>query len=359
MIWLLACTSGDPDDGSTDSGDSGFVYEGCHGTPSDADTHDVYVSFPYADDASQSDAWKRFSFDGALDEGADHVAGRATSGRGAFTPDGAFAFLVDDVGNLHGPAGETSEPYIVNVTIDRRGEVAWLIDGNWPENGGGVYRADIDCDTGALSTPELVWETKNAEALVLRPGTMAQAALTSRGLEGAAGTVHLVDLDDETVLASIDAFGDDNAIVSDAAWDFEGERLLVSDNSEFSGLPTRVAVLSDSAVVEVLDVYDPVSLLTAPFPDSSALAVSGYGDAVHELVRSGDSYALGDEIASPALPGSVVGISRGDHIGTVLVVENTGLWQLEFIEGGGLEDRGRLVGWSDLSGIPGAIALQP
>ena len=358
MIWLLAC-SGDPMDSGAPDTDSGFEVQGCHATPVERTSHDLWVSFPYNDDASQSDAWKRFTFDGDLAETETVEVGRATSGRGAFTPDGEFVFLVDDVGGVHGPAGSSSSPYVSFVTIDRSGETAWMVDPNWADNGGGIYRASVDCDTGAMGEPELVWTSKNAAAVVLRPGTISQAAIIARELDSVPGGVHLVDLATAEVLTSIDAFGDDEAIVSDAAWDFEGERLLVSDNSEFSGVATRVAVVDEEGPLSVVDVPDPVSLVTAPFADSSALAVSGYGDAVYELVRTADSYTLGEEVASPALPGSGVVIERGPLVGTVLVVENTGLWQLEFVEGGGVTDRGRLVGWSGLAGIPGAVALQP
>ena len=359
MWWLLACTPTPGDSSSvTETGDSA-VFDGCHARPRTGDSHELYVSFPYNDDASQSDTWRRFRFDGELVEEEEFELGRATQGRGAWTPDGEFVFLVDDTGGVHGPAGSTTEPYVSSVTVDPAGEVAWLIDPNWAENGGGLYRADIDCDTGALGEPELIWATKNAAALALRPGTASEAALIARELAGVAGGVHLVDLESLEVLAHIDAFGDDEAIVSDAAWDFEGERLLVSDNSEFSGVATRIAVIAESGPIETLEIEDPVSLVTAPFANSSALAVSGYGDAVYELVRTADSYAVGEEVASPALPGPAVVVERGALTGTVLVVENTGLWQLEFSEGGGLEDGGRLVGWSGLAGIPGGIALQP
>ena len=353
MWLLLACTktpgdSGDPMDSAP------AAVDGCHATPRKGSEHALWVSFPYADDNSPADTWWTFTFDGAIEAGEAHELGRSTAGRGAWTPDGAFVYLVDEDGVVHTPTGPWTEQYISSITIDRTGEVAWLINPNWADSGGGVYAAPIDCDTGALGAAELVWTGKNASVVALRPGT-SEAAILTRELDGVAGIVHRVDLETRQVLASIDAFGDDEAIVSDAAWDAEGERLLVADYSQFSGVSTRVAVVGLEAAIDVIDVPDPVSIVTAPWPGSSALVVSGYDDAVFELERTADGYALGGEVASPALPGSGV----VTHAGQVLVVDSQGIWGLQFVEGGGVTDQGLLWSGSGLSGIPGAIALQP
>ncbi len=357
MLLLLACTSS-PKSGDSPA-DSGVQVEGCHAAPRSADSHELWLSFPYTSSGGQTPAWKRFAYDGLLVEEGSLELGRSTGGRGAWTPDGAFVFLVGDSGEVHTPAGPWSASYASSVAISRSGEQAFLVNPNWAESGGGVYRADIDCDTGALGSPELIWTGKNASVIALRPGTTSEAAVISRELDGVAGIVHLVDLETGQVLEHIDAFGDDEAIVSDAAWDFEGQRLLVADYSEWSGVPTRVAVVEDTGPVGLIEVNDPVSLVTAPWPDSSALVVSGYGDAVYELVRTQDGYELGARVASPALPGAAVVLQRGGQAGRVLVVENTGLQELSFTEGGGVSDLGLLQSWSGLDGIPGAIALQP
>ncbi len=357
---LLACAASTPDSADPgDSGDSGLLVEGCHAQPRSEDRHALWLSFPYTSEAGQSPAWKRFELEEGLSEQESLELGRAVGWRGAWTPDGAFVFLVDESGVVHTPAGAWSEVYASSLTVSRSGEQAYVVNPNWADSGGGVYRASIDCDTGALGTPELIWTGKNASVVALRPGTLSEAAVITRELDGVAGIVHRVDLETGEVLEHIDAFGDDEAIVSDAAWDYEGERLLVADYSEWSGVPTRVAVVADGGPVGLVEVSDPVSLVTAPWPDSSALVVSGYGDAVYELVRTQDSYELGAKVASPALPGSAVVIERGGRAGRVLVVENTGLQELAFNEGGGVQDLGILQSWSGLEGIPGAIALQP
>ena len=335
------------------------VVEGCHATPRDADDHALWLAFPYDAAGGPSDLWRSYAYDGALTEVGDASFGRAWWGRGAWTPDGAFLFVVDDDGVVHGPANELAAPYTSAVTVDRTGETAWLVNPNWADSGGGVYRASIDCETGALGAPELVWTGKNTAAVVLRPGTASEAAIVTRELDGVPGQVHLVDLATGDVFAHLDAFGDDEAIVSDAAWDYEGERLLVADYSAFSGVSNRVAVVTDAGPVDVIEVYDPVSLATAPWPDGSALVVSGYGNAVYELERTEDSYVLGAEVVSLDLPGVAVGVARGAQRGRVLVTENSGLWELELLDGGGVVDHGRLLGGSGLTEIPGAIALQP
>ncbi len=368
VLVLAACTSGTSTTTTTvDSGTATTSIAGCHANPRDADDHALFVAFPYTADAGQSDVWRRFSYPSELgDASAALTLARAPFGRGAWTPDGAIAALVGDDGSVHtlhldsDELRRTETPYVSSVTFDATGEIAWLVDPNWPENGGGLYRASVDCDTGHLGEPELVWTTKNAAVLALRPSHPGQAALVARELDGAAGIVHFVDLWAGEVLASVDAFGDDEAIVSDATWDFEGEQLLVADHSEFSGVPTRVATVHvDAGPMNVVDVQDPVSLVAAPLAGGNAAVVSGYGNAVYELVRTDAGFELGAKVASPALPGAAVVLTAGAQAGEVVVSENTGLWGLAFDADGTLVDRGRLAGWDGLDGIPGTIALQP
>lgn len=361
-------TGGPGDDGADDTGggDTGALeVEGCHATPRSASEHTLWLAFPYDAGGGQADTWRSFRYDEAgLEETGSAEPGRAWSGRGAWTPDGAFPFLVDDQGRVHGPANTLTEPYTQSVTVDRSGEILWLVNPNWAESGGGVYRADIDCETGELGTAELVWSAKNASVLALRPGRATEAAVVAKELDGVAGLVHHVDLATGAVLSRSTAFGegstgDTAAIVSDAAWDHEGERLLVADNSEFSGVDTRVAILDEDGPLQVIEVPDPVSLQTAPWPDASAVVISGYDDAVFELAREGEGYTLAGHVASPALPGSAAGVARGALRGRVLVSENAGIWELELLEGGGVEDHGRLLSGSGYEDIPGALALQP
>ena len=115
----------------------------------------------------------------------------------------------------------------------------------------------------------------------------------------------------------------------------------------------------DAGALQVIEIEDPVSLVTAPWAGGDALVVSGYGDGVFALARTANGYDLGAKVASLALPGAAVGIRAGGQLGQVVVVENTGLWGLSFSTGGGVADDGRLVSWDGLGGIPGGIALQP
>ena len=347
------------DSGGSDT-DLDVEVEGCHAEPREADTHEVWAAFPYTASAGQSDLWRSYGYDGdALTETDSIELGRAWTGRGAWTPDGAFAYLVDEDGRVHTPAGIWQELYVSSLTLDRSGEIAWLVNPNWADSGGGIYRATVDCDTGALGSPELVWTGKNASFVVLRPGTASEAAVITRELDGVAGIVHFVDLWTGEALAHHDAFGDDEAIVSDAAWDHEGERLLVADFSEFSSQPTRVAIVSDSGPVDIIEVEDPVSVLTAPWPEGDGLVLSGYGNAAFVLERTEDSYTLGGQVASLSLPGIAADIRRGGQRGHVLVPETTGLHLLRFEEGGGLSDGGPLLYGTEYTDSVGAIAVQP
>ena len=55
--------------------------------------------------------------------------------------------------------------YIQSILIHPSGEYLYAIDPNWPENGGGIYRINIDCQTGELDAPSLLYAGENAAAI--------------------------------------------------------------------------------------------------------------------------------------------------------------------------------------------------
>jgi hypothetical protein len=170
------------------------------------------------------------------------------------------------------------------------------------------------------------------------------------------------------VLGGADAFGDDEAIFAGAALSADDTWALVGDNSAFSGISNRVAVVGVGEDVlspwQVLEVDDPVDILASPWGDS-ALVVSGYSDAVVVLRATGEPQApfeiLGEPDysgASPQLPAAADMVPRGSLRGLVVLSENQGLRRLRF-EAGGVADLGLESFGEGLDYIPGAVGIQP
>lgn len=390
MFLLLACA--EPAD-LTKTAEPGtptvpITYEGCRGTPDAADRDRVVLTaLPYDADANASEnwGWRTLSADGSLsDEQGQLLIGRATFGEMSFTPDGSLGLVPLEDGRLGvvtvTDGVPTAQPafdggiYATRVLMHPTGELAWVLDGNWVNNGGGVYRVNIDCDTGALGEPELVLAAKlPSDLLDLRPED-DQVVLIAREVgDDADAEVHLLDLPPDgapTVLSSAMLFDDEDAIISDAtlAQHNGAPTVLVGDNSVFSGVPNRVALVGVAentlTSLDVLSPFnDPFSLYAGP--GGAVLVSSGYGDALLWLAPTDDPaspYEDRGEIAysggGPALPANIVGVSRGALAGFVLVAENTGV-RLVDLSGQTPVDQGFVSFGGGLDQIPGAIGVTP
>ncbi len=401
LLAPLACTSADDDDSTSpgddddsattddDDDDTGPVWDGCRAEAQAADRDRLLVvSLPYGSGAEQASTWAAMtlSADGELtDDGVRFEMGRATFGRVAFTPDGEVGIAVQDDGSLGvflaGAVGDVTvvheafsgDFYASSVTVEPSGERAWIVDGNWAENGGGVYEVSIDCEDGSLGPPQLLAESKLAAGLLLDPTVMDRAVLVAQEVPGTASG------DDAALmawgaggqtLAGVDAFGDDEAWVSCTAVTPDGAFALMGDNSMFSGLPNRVAVVGLDAdalhPVQVLeDIEDPMDLVASPFHDA-ALVVSGYGDAIFQLdldPLAEPPYTYAGELdysgARPALPAAAALVDRGSLRGLVLVAENQGVRAVRFLGGGEVEDLGMAVEGDGYEAITGAIGVAP
>jgi hypothetical protein len=358
------------DTGTDDTG--GMPADGCRAARGDGDgPRTVLVSLPYDENGDRADAWAVLTLgtDGALtDDGVRVTMGRATAGEAVFTPDGSLALAPTERGALavyDAAAGAVVDTawdggfYAERVVMDPSGEAAYVVDGNWPDNGGGLWRVAIDCATGELSGAERLIEAKNPADLVL-DGAVAYFA--GREVPGAGAGADLARIDGlaegaPAVRDGADAFGDEEAFVSAAA--MAGSTVLIADNNEFSGYPTRVArvrvgdTLSPEAPVEV---EDPVALV--PFPDGSARALlaSGYGDALYILDADAGSVAR-VSARSVQLPSSMATVKRGPLAGLVLVSEVGGVRRVQL--GDDAVDLGVLGFGSGLDGLPGAIGVAP
>ncbi len=397
LLALAACT-GDParpppDDTAaagddTGGGDTGVAAEGCRATPRAADRDRVVlVSLPIDEDLNRVPVWAELSLDasGALiDTGGRLTLGPALSGAMAWTPDGSIGLMpledgtigvvsVDEAGAV-AVVQDGFDPgaYITDIRVDPSGERAYLVNPNWPDSGGGLYVADIDCDTGALGAATRIAEAKNPAAVRLVPGSTDRAVLVGREIPGAGGGADaaLVSTPDGAVLDGDDAFGDEDAFVAGVGLTSDGW-LLIGDNNEFSGLPNRVAAVRVSgdqleATVVVDDVFDPVAIVPNPI-GPGALVASGYGDR-YLLLGQDDDGAVPWFIAGQVqeagqegvqLPNAAVAVTRGPLAGTVLAVEVGGIRTLTFDPTGGATLGGVVSFPGTYASIPGAIGLQP
>lgn len=380
-----------PDDTGLDTGSSDTdipVAEGCRAEPLPAARDRlVMVAYPYRASGEQAQTWGVYTIDttGELtDAGVRAEMGRGYGGHVAFTPDGSIGMVAQDDGSLGvfeavGPSDVRvihqrleGEFYASAVVSDPSGEWAWIVDGNWAENGGGLYRAAIDCDSGEIGSAERVLEAKLPAWLGFLHRRLDRALLVGREAAGASAgeDAFLLQSGEPTgVLDGADVFGDDEAIFAGAALSFDDATLLVGDNSFFSGLPNRVAVAAVTGdglePVQVLeDIDDPVDIVASPFGDR-ALVLSGYSDALFVLDYSagaGEPYSYSGELSyiggSPQLPTAADQITRGPLKGLVVLTENQGLRRVRFSEGE-VSDLGLVSFGSGLDWIPGAVGVQP
>jgi hypothetical protein len=288
-----------------------------------------------------------------------------------FSPDGSLGVAPLDDGSLgiiaidEGlevtvvEAGWTDGFYAGPVVFDPSGEFVWVVDGNWPNNGGGLYRLPLDCETGAPGASERIAEAKLPAGLQLDGDRGLLVGIEVPGApEGA--DLALLDLSTGEAMDGLDLFGHDEAIVSDSAWHGQEGLLLVGDHDEFSGRPNSIAIAQVLGAAPILlgsvEVLDPFSLLFAP-DGSSALVVSGYGDALYFL----DPFAqeLGEvdyRGAGPQLPGSAVLLGRGPLAGLALVAELEGV---RLVDLSSQIDLGLTSTGSGFEDMPGALGIQP
>ena len=158
--------------------------------------------------------------------------------------------------------------YIQSILIHPSGEYLYAIDPNWPENGGGIYRINIDCQTGDLDVPSLLYASKNAAAIEIFEEGIIVAA---REIENVIGYVYYINPNGE--ITGFDPFdGDEDVILTDLAID-RASRIYLSENAEFSGVPNRVAIMSwNNDQFNLIDVQEFLILFKCfPHPSQAML----------------------------------------------------------------------------------------
>jgi hypothetical protein len=308
--------------------------------------------------------------------------GRSTIGAIAFTPDGELGFVAQEDGSLgvfrmtDGGGVEVlhaafeGDFYAEQVYVGGAGETVYVVDPNTRGNGGGIYQLRIRCDDAIEEVGQVVAASSPSMQLFNREGRTVMAA---RDIGGATAPGHDVHLLDSALarLGGVDAFGDDDAIVSGAAVTRDGRFALFGDSQGIVSTPNRIAVVESTATTitarQVLTpIEDPLSIVMSPF-DDVALVVSGFGDAFFALdyaPAAATPFTLRGQItytgARPELPGPAVMIESGALRGLVLVPENLGIRRLRFEGQGVVRDLGKTAtGASGFENITGALGIQP
>lgn len=301
-----------------------------------------------------------------------------------FTPDGEVGLVTQSqattrsIGVFRFDAG--GNPVVVHkafqgdfypekIVMHPSGEFAYVLDSEWENIGGGVYRVDIGCD-GTLTDRGRVLPAQLPYAMAWLD--QDRVLLASSDVLGSSPSeeAHLVDwTDPPTRVASADAFGDDDSIVASIAVTPDGKYGLLGDDSMMAG--ARVGVVridADSLSFEqvLTGVPAPVSMVVSPNNDV-VLVVSEFPDDLYVIdydaslgsqpfeVRGPLTY-VGD---GPALPDTAVMIERGSLAGHVLVADLYGVRQVQFTTtGGGVEDLGLFETGQDFVNNISALGVQ-
>lgn len=354
VSFILACTTqtlkkAEDEEPST--------VQGCRsGERAASQPETLLFSTPYDINADQSPMWRTALIDNEL-ELQDEILnlGRANQGSPRFTPDASWGIAVLDNGNVSSVTVDTDGRitpldidldlgiFVTAIEISSNGEELWLLDSNWPENGGGLYKSQIDCETGSVSPPEKVLTTKNGAALMNSANGMWIAA---REANGETGQAHVFQ---DNAVRTYSIFQDDEAILSDIAQTTDG-RIVIGDINEFSGIPTRIGWLTESGETGTLNIEDPVRLLASPINDQLFI-LSGYQNATY-LLHDGSVQEPDYMGSSPQLPTAAV--QTGD--GRIYIAENQGIRGMRFTANG-LDDDGILLELNGLEGITGALGI--
>ncbi|HRE89360.1 MAG TPA: hypothetical protein PK095_09480 [Myxococcota bacterium] len=375
-----------PDTTADTASDADTVKPNCVTLPADHTRH-IVISRPYSENGTPSLVWEVYPVlnDGTLGARTDTfelgAAGRAVGGKVAFTDDGALAMAYHDRGEVSvfaidgdggarviQPATDLG-PYVGGIVI--HGDDVFLVDGNWQNNGGGIYHTTLGCD-GSLGAITMAYPTKLAYALEVRgaANNVEHLVMAKEAVDTTTGHVHRVQQAGAgwSRMGALDIFGDNEAMTSSMAVTPDWRYVLVADNSEFSNIPNRigVATVEPLAARQTLTPFDdPYDMVMSPYGDA-VLVVLGYANRVTVLRHDPQNTTTPFTNAGPPtfvtqvpqLPSEAVRL-HGDLEDLVYVVENTALRVFRFNGDGTVTDLGRQIFGEGLTSIPGAIGAQP
>ena len=371
-----------PPDASFDQGSTT-----CPRTPGPADAPRwVVVSHPFLGPGKMSNAFEvlALSKSGALTKTNETFQlGVATDGEIVFTPDGAVGLVAVEGGKIGvfrlDAAGKVTVVhtafsgafYASRIIMGPEGKKAYVLDGNWRNNGGGIYRVGIACD-GTLTDEGLIVPSKLAYAARFIDSDRLLLGARDVGTSKAGDDAHVVNLKSDQLSGGADAFGDDDAIISDVALTHDQRYGLLADNAAFSSVAgDRIAVVSLNVAkgtlspVQILTgLKDPVGIVTSPW-DNAALVLGAQADRLSVLdydPASRTPFTLRGKLTtsnSTLLPGVAVMIRRGSLEGRVIIAENLQLRQVQFQKNGNVDEVEVYSLGSGILAIPGALGVTP
>ncbi|MCA9648003.1 MAG: hypothetical protein KC492_45235, partial [Myxococcales bacterium] len=260
--------------------------------------------------------------------------------------------------------------YASGLVMAPDGSSLYIQDGNWRENGGGIYAVDIGCD-GSLSNERKLVDAKLPYGFAFAPNDPNTAYSFARDLgDSPTGEdFHVLAWGSApTRTAGTTVFNDEEAQVSTLVVTHDGKFALMGDNAGFSSVPNRVGVAklgASPSMAQVLSpIEDPIDIVTSPF-DDAALVVSGFGEKLWILdydPTAAEPFSVRGEVAyssAPELPAFAVSIDEGQHKGRVFVAENGGIRMLRFAAGGQVTDEGVLDFGDGLTNAVGSIGVVP
>lgn len=301
-----------------------------------------------------------------------------------FTPDGLIGMVPQDGGtigvfrfNKDGKVEVVHKEfkgkfYATKLVMGPQGRKVYVLNGNWRNNGGGVYVVNIGCD-GTLTDEGLLFPAKLPLGMVFVPNDpsltvlAAKDALTSQ--EGP--NTHLIRLSSPPKLfSSVDAFGDKDAVISAEGITVDGKFALFGDNSAFTNNPNRVAIVAiqgEQLKKEkvVTPIKDPSGIVASPY-NNVVLLLSGEGNALYRLPYNPNSQpAFGTHSPiqyngrRPQLPTAAQLMLQGKLKDRVFIAENKGIRQVLFEKDGTIKDLGIFDTGEGFVNVVGTLGVQP
>jgi len=370
--------------GASSASTGGGGASGCHAElgPADADRL-VVVGHPYdaMGNAAQSYEVLTLKQDETLAQtGTKFDMGRPADAPIVFTPDGTLGFAVEDDGTIGEfrveddgsiTVLETSYKgsfYADRLVVAAAGGTLFVIDPDFPDSGGGIYEVLVGCD-GKLTDRGRLFPTKNARGFAFDPAT-GDMLIGARQALGSTGIAHAHRVHANALQASVDVFGDDDAILSWMTLTHGAKHLLLGDNSAFASSPNRVGAVpltSDGfgAPQILTGIEDPYAIAASPF-DDAVIVVSGFGDAIFVLDYDPSAAAplsLRGELpyvaGSPQVPGALTMIERGKLSGRVLVADVRGVFVVQFAPSATVTDQGVFDLGGGTENVVAGIGAQP
>jgi len=307
--------------------------------------------------------------------------GRAEERPIVFSPNGELGFAVQKDGSV-GVFRLASDGTPTVISPGEQGDfyadaLRWsaagpyVVDGNFPKNGGGLYQLLVACDASLMASPRL-FDAKNARDLFIDAAS-GDVLLAARAALGSTEVAHVHRLTLGTppsLVASKDAFGDDEASTSFAARTRIGRHVIVADNASFSEVPNRVAAVEVTTnglgAVQTLSGFDdPYAIAVSPF-DDAIVVTSGFGNGIFVVdydPQAAAPLSLRGELdyvgTSPQLPGALATVERGPLDGRVLIADVRGVYSVQFAPGAQVQDLGVFELGPGSEAIVVGIGVQP